>query len=451
MNDLFLFIALISLFASIVMLIRIMICFFRKKPIKKIIIYFASCFFLFIILSVIYSENNNRYFKRAEAFRVTGELEKSIHEYKMAIDSNPTNLKYYYGLAQVYEIQDSLENAEKLYEIVIKLSKDSSRYISKFNLIKAKNFIKENDYGNALLHLYKSNEIIKDSLMNIIKLNLIKEAKECYEINDYKKSEQILLNMINYGINDENIIYELSKVYLQQGNFEKRIEFLKKAISINPTNRLYYYELGKHYYNTSRFNLAIKEFEKSEGYKDSKNLLMLSNTRNEQELNKKADKYYFLANKYFSKTNQNLSEWDQAKSYIDSALSILQNKKNKDLLYKLQIERLLFFEGNSYVKMALKDNGIYTENYSYKQKRSIYVWIFNTSDKVYHVNPLYFTMIGNDGYSYRYDGGDFPAIDLQPGTKTSGKLYFYTISKPKKIIFDSFQAGKIERIFPDKN
>lgn len=164
---------------------------------------------------------------------------------------------------------------------------------------------------------------------------------------------------------------------------------------------------------------------------------------------KEANQWYVKAKQYFRKKSRNYSELTEAKRNIDSALRIRpKNKKFMNLNYKLLEEELHYYDGNAYIKMAVYDSGLHYETYSGERQRALYVYIKNTSSKAYHVNPNHFTMVGVDNYSYHYDGGTFPAVDLQPGTETKGSLYFPTTSKPKRLVCDNLSAGRISRDFP---
>ena len=98
--------------------------------------------------------------------------------------------------------------------------------------------------------------------------------------------------------------------------------------------------------------------------------------------------------------------------------------------------------------MAVKDSGLHYKTYKHKGQRSIHVWLLNKNHKSYHVDPNDFTMVGLNNHSYHYDGGTFLAVNLQPGTKTSGYLYFPTTSEPKRLVFDNLRAVRISRDFP---
>jgi predicted lipid carrier protein YhbT/RNA polymerase subunit RPABC4/transcription elongation factor Spt4 len=108
----------------------------------------------------------------------------------------------------------------------------------------------------------------------------------------------------------------------------------------------------------------------------------------------------------------------------------------------------LHYVENAYIRMAVKDLGLHYKTSRHKGQRSIHVWLLNKTHKAYHVDPNDFTMVGLNNHSYHYDGGTFLAVTLQPGTKTSGYLYFPTTLKPKRLVFDNLWAVRISSDFP---
>ncbi|MCK4223786.1 MAG: tetratricopeptide repeat protein [candidate division Zixibacteria bacterium] len=395
------------------------------------------------------SERGMDNYKKAEAFRKIGEYEKAITEYKVAIELDPANAQFYFGLALVYEIQGDFDNALKRYEQAIKLSPENKEYLSKYNLVKGMILLFNENYEEATTFLTNTTDPKKDSLLLRIKDYFVVVAGNDYSEGRYRNSEKALQNALKTGLSDDSVFYALSKTYDKLGDNKAAIEYLKRAISQNPKKGIYHYDLGNIYLSDKKYDIAINEFEKAADYRDAGKLLSLCKRKIEEQKQGEAEKHYIAAKKYFSKKSQSSYELEEAKNNVGRALSISpETKRYIDLRYRLLVEELRFFQGNALIQMAVQDKGIHTESYTYERKRSLYVWIRNTSSSAYHVNPNHFTMVGLDGYSYHYDGGSFPAVDLQPGTQTRGFLYFPTTSKPKKLICDNFRAGTISRTFP---
>lgn len=396
------------------------------------------------------SEKGMDNYEKAEAYRKIGEYEKAVTEYQLAIEINPTKAEFYFGLAQVHKLQGNLNEALKRCKQATKLAPDSNDYLSKYNYLKGLTLCNKGQYKEAISFLRKAHDSPKDSLLLKIKEHYIAVSRREFSRGKYRNSEEALLNAQNTGQTGDVLFYEISKVYGKLRDKAKRIEYLKKAISKNQQETKYHFELGNIYYSDRNYELAINEFGEAGNYRNAKSSLLSSKQKLNQQLEKRANQYYTSAKAYFRKKSRTYQILKTAISDIEQALSILpQNRKYFDLKYKLLKEELLVAkEGNDYVKMAVEDWGTITEDYSYQEKRSLQVWIYNTSSYVYHVNPNHFTMVGIDGYSYHYDGGDFPAVDLQPGTKTSGSLLFATRSEPRKLIYNNSRVGTISREFP---
>jgi len=82
------------------------------------------------------------------------------------------------------------------------------------------------------------------------------------------------------------------------------------------------------------------------------------------------------------------------------------------------------------------------------------IWIKNKSGKVRHANPNHFTLVtvGNRSLSVSSDsyslGNYFDAVDLQPGTETSGAIIFDTWEKQKKLVYAEIMGVTVSREFP---
>jgi hypothetical protein len=103
-------------------------------------------------------------------------------------------------------------------------------------------------------------------------------------------------------------------------------------------------------------------------------------------------------------------------------------------------------------------------NYS---NSAILIDIKNTSNRVVHINPNYFTAICDNGYSYSYSSKtyeyarDFPwinehplgSVKLLPGTKARGYLLFKNQNseeQPQILYFDNGPVRQKVKIIPPK-
>ncbi len=163
---------------------------------------------------------------------------------------------------------------------------------------------------------------------------------------------------------------------------------------------------------------------------------------------KLADKNYRDAKSFFSKKERFRSDLRVALAEIDKAIQLEgPQKKYRKLKVQLKNAGLLFYEGNDQVQMAVRNDGV-TKGATGGQ-RKIYVWIKNISTEPFFVNVDFFTMVGSNNKRYSYNDCSRKLLtQLQPGKETEGYLYFYTSTKPRKLVFSHVIAGTISRRFP---
>jgi hypothetical protein len=186
-----------------------------------------------------------------------------------------------------------------------------------------------------------------------------------------------------------------------------------------------------------------------EAYKDVKTLLVdldgkIIKADNEKRI---SDANEELAEAEKLLASDSCSDINYAIAKIESALKILpSSKKGQALLLKASLDKLRCYQGNNQVQMAIQ-----IKDY---QPLRLHVWIKNVSGDVRHANPNHFTLVTVDGRSYSVSTETyglysyFDAVDLQPGTETSGDIMFDTYSKPKKLVYSELLGTTISRDFP---
>ncbi|GAH37471.1 unnamed protein product, partial [marine sediment metagenome] len=159
-------------------------------------------------------------------------------------------------------------------------------------------------------------------------------------------------------------------------------------------------------------------------------------------------KQLIIQAKKLSKSNS-CYEMTQAIDNCKKALKVLPDSKNaKSYLLEAQINKLGCYEGNKKLEMAIKILG-------YKPLK-LNVWIKNKSNEIRHANPNNFTLVTVENRSFSHSSETyglssyFDAVDLQPGTKTSGAIIFDTWDKPKKLVYSETLGTTISREFPFK-
>jgi hypothetical protein len=221
-------------------------------------------------------------------------------------------------------------------------------------------------------------------------------------------------------------------------NTEHKEEHYQKALS---------YLKEKKYYEAK--DMFVKVASVDGTYKDIKAL------QNEvEEKIRKAEEERKMA-----RVNQNLvdaenllnsrscGDFQSVVNLCESALSTVPtSRRAKTILQKARLKQLSCYEGNRDIRMAIQ-----IEDY---EPLKLHVWIKNTSGVVRHANPGHFTLVTVEGRSYSVStstyglGRYFDAVDLQPGTETSGSIIFDTYAKPKKLVYSELLGTSISRDFP---
>jgi len=240
----------------------------------------------------------------------------------------------------------------------------------------------------------------------------------------------------------------------------------QRVIQYNKEHKEEYYLKGLELLNEKKYQEALEIFNKvisvDEAYKDTKSKIqnindILAKIKREKEIAEaKAKKEKEIAEakqliiqaKKLSKSNS-CSEITQAINKCKKALKVLPDSKDaKSYLLGAQINKLRCSEGNSELEMSI-------QILAYKPLK-LHVWIKNKSNEVRHANPNYFTLITIRNRSLSVSAETyglsryFDAVDLQPGTETSGTIIFDTWDKPKKLVYSEMLGTTISREFPFK-
>ena len=189
-----------------------------------------------------------------------GEPTSAIKYYREALKLNPTNSDIYYNMGLVYMELNSLETA-------------------KANLIKAINLDSENTKALTLLSFVNQKLITK----------IVNNAYSKYEAKEYLEALKILDNGIKYYPKNAQIYYYRALVYNAMDRNAASIIDLQKAIDIDPSYYMAYYQLGKTYEKIGDERSALVAWERFLSIEpDEKELI--------QEIQKKVvllgEKYY---------------------------------------------------------------------------------------------------------------------------------------------------------------
>ncbi len=163
---------------------------------------------------------------------------------------------------------------------------------------------------------------------------------------------------------------------------------------------------------------------------------------------KYAEENFQVVKNFLKKKNPSRAELEVAMACIEKVIELEGNtKESAKALSALKTAELLFFEGNEKVRMAVRNDGV--TGGATGGQRKIYVWIKNVGSESFFINIDFFTMIGKDEKTYKYNHFSRELVaELQSGGIAQGYIYFYTRVEPKELIFDHINAGTISRIFP---
>lgn len=199
-------------------------------------------------------------------------LEYKEKNYELAIDYAKRGLEItkknplLFGiLAEIYYL---LQNYEKSFEIYGQIEKNGL-YDEKTYLHWAKYALEQNmldEAGRVYKSILKKNPDLYDAKLGLAKIYI--------KNKEYDLAKEILLNFLNSKNEDSEILlclYEIEKFML---NYEKAIEYLTKAISLDVNNVTFYYSLGLLYEEIGDINKAKDSYKKMLEY-DSKNAEVL--------------------------------------------------------------------------------------------------------------------------------------------------------------------------------
>jgi hypothetical protein len=245
----------------------------------------------------------------------------------------------------------------------------------------------------------------------------------------------------------------LEKEKASQAVAKKKQEQIELEIKYNQEHKEQHYQSALSLIKENKLNDAKDMLAKVSSADDSyKNTKALLNEVREKIEKVENDKRMALANQNLIDaekllTSNSCYDVEQAIRKSEYAIGVWPSStKAKNILLKAKIEKLACFEGDSKIQMAIRI-------VDYRPLK-LSVSIKNVSNEVRHANPNNFTLVTVDGRSYSVSSETyglyryFDAVDLQPGTETSGSIIFGTYAKPKKLVYSELIGSTISREFP---
>lgn len=300
-------------------------------------------------------EQNNPfyYYNLGTAYSLNGWLMEAENAFKKAVSLEPDNLVYNYSLAYLYFERQDYKKSNETVEHILKLKPDYTDAVILQSLIKAKNgriiesktaleklseTVKNDDFlYYALARIYKEFPLYKEAVESLQQALFIKpesleylsELADCYcELEQYQTAQDIASKVLYLN---KHYIYAhllLAKINLKQSKYKEAakivdnaikldsscaeaykykamilesqglkngsIENAKIAVSLQPSNHVYYSFLAKLYYNAQEYENAFLYYKEA-SVLDELNVDYLYNAALSAD---KADDYLNAANYY---------------------------------------------------------------------------------------------------------------------------------------------------------
>lgn len=307
----------------------------------------------------------------AECYEKEGGMRRAIDEYVTAVDINKKDYKSYFKIADLLRDLGKKDEAIQMLDTLVKTKPDcyeASCLLGEL-LCEQERFKEAANVYNAAL-IYKPGDFDLYYNLGIVytRLSDFQMAKEMYEkaaaINhkmyganynlgliafiqrDYDTAEKYFENSL-YGELEAMSYYQLAKIYVQKGDKDKAINFLNKAIEIEP-KLLKLAEKEKSFDKIKEYiTVSVKMDEKEEVEEEiDTDIIEKSIILKEQE--EEARKYL----EYTARLVEEMSE-GASKQKIDEKLDYIFNKekKKRDLVIEEKEEK------NKTKEEKLKDLG----------------------------------------------------------------------------------------------
>lgn len=294
----------------------------------------------------------------AECYEKEGGMRRSIEEYVTAVDINKKDYKSYFKIAELLRDLGKKDEAIQMLNNLIKTKPDCyDASLLLGELLCEQERFKEaaNVYNEALLYKPADFELYYNLGIVYTRLSDFQMAKEMYEkaasINhkmyganynlglivfiqgDYDTAEKYFENSL-YGELEAMSYYQLAKIYVYKGEKDKAINFLNKAIELEP-KLLKVAEKDKSFEKIKEhITVSVKMDENNESIEDIEEPELRSEVMKNQE--KLAREYLIETSKLIEAMNENTS-----KERINEKLDYIfkKEKEKKEIAEREKIEK----------------------------------------------------------------------------------------------------------------
>jgi len=223
----------------------------------------------------------------ANILQIDGKFDEALEEYRKALSINPKFTAVYKNLADLYPKIYSYEKALKEIETLFKSGVNIPEILLSAGILAINN----SDFKLSKKILAKNHELFPDHYESLYQLGI------SYHQSGYFKKALIAYEKA-YAIkeNSDILLYAMAKAYTDTKQDKKALEFLHKAVEINPNNYTVQHELIRNRLNTCDW---------SKRKEDELNLKEISRKQIELET---SDPIPFLNLNYFHQENEFLKE-----------------------------------------------------------------------------------------------------------------------------------------------
>ncbi len=191
-----------------------------------------------------------------------GKLPEAIEELSIVTELNPEDLQARYLLALLYSTQKDYEKAALSYESILKLlSEEDPQNIEIYG------------YLGQLYYTQKQMDKAISQFEKILELES-KNADVMYllgslylEVNNNERAVEVFVNSIEIDPEHDGSLNSLGYIYAEIGiNLDLAVDYVQRAIAIEPNNGAYWDSLGWVYYKKEMYDEAMEALLKANKY-----------------------------------------------------------------------------------------------------------------------------------------------------------------------------------------
>ncbi|MFP4496967.1 MAG: tetratricopeptide repeat protein [Vulcanimicrobiota bacterium] len=229
--------------------------------------------------------------KRAKLYRLWGKEEKSITDFRQALELEPQNLEIRNCLAQCLTEEKKYQEALDLLKPILKKSPQAPEIYLQAYLI----YSELGEREKAVEVLQQSLELCQPPKQAFV--SLIKHYEENRET---QKAENLLKLFVMKYPEDMNLCQLVYSYFMEKGQHEEALKILKTAKSNNEDDPFPLIMLAHHYINGHKPGQSLKILDEA--------LLLFPNSK---------DIYFYYALAYYD-----LKEWKKAEVNLEKSLAI---------------------------------------------------------------------------------------------------------------------------------